>query len=260
MNIEGIKQLALKEDIKGGLQYTIALPDSINKERADLILENNIAHQQIADAIEMLHTQRLSTATPIRIDFMGGSISYDEVSFIKLYTGYDNFHLYGNGTHFSGYNYVPMIDITSSNCSLDGFSAGNYNSYPAINVANARVSNCSAESSGETPFIVDNSIVMNCEGTASNYYPGMHIMSSIAINCKGVGFSGDPNLLAEYSLLIGCKASSTDPILMATGCTLIGCTSYNSDSEFGNFELTDCKPATESVLRELNTFVGLVEL
>ena len=119
-----------------GLQYVIAAPDAVNRERADLVLKEDDPASQINNAIEELQQARNgNTDIAIRIDFLGGTINVGEKtdgSAIVIPEGYDNIYLRGNGVKLTGEVYDPDYDKIYSvftnnadNVIIDGFNIVN---------------------------------------------------------------------------------------------------------------------------------------
>ncbi|MCK9478001.1 MAG: hypothetical protein M0R40_00680, partial [Firmicutes bacterium] len=99
-------------DCKSGLHYSIAAPNSLHKERADLDL-TGVADpaQAIMDAIAALDSQRESDDVAIVVEFMGGVITLgsenESMGELNL-SDYKNLHIHGNGVTIEskGWDYV----------------------------------------------------------------------------------------------------------------------------------------------------------
>ena len=258
--------------LAGGTQYTIAAPNSVNKERADLILGTEDPAQEINDTIAMLHNARGGdTSIAIRVDFMGGNIDVGtktDGDAIVIPLGYDNIHLYGNGVKItgevydaSGVNVYSVLDSSGNNCILDGFDI--YNSG----------NECGLSNTGTNCTITGNT----CSGIGSGLSNSGTNCIITGNTCSGIG-SGLSNTGNNCTISGNtCSIGEIGLFNSGTNCTITGNTCSSGDYGDGLYNNTTdttnkciiignicidggisvktgtCLPATREAMEDVNT-------
>lgn len=224
------------------IHFTIAAPNSLNKERADLDL-TDVADpaQAIMDAIAQLDSKRESDDVAIVVEFMGGEIELAEDTNIDL-TAYSNLIVRGNGVKIVGdiggdtignAEYVVglkdsfMEFVSAENTEATDFGGG-------INVENCVLWYCKGKgirSRGIYGGTDLNNKFYFCEGESSSQ-AGIGVSKQLLHNCKGKSNTSF-GILAPEGFLENCTGISTsNKGLSSIGGTLIGCTG-TSDSDNG---------------------------
>ena len=225
----------LYENKGGGLFYSIAAPNSLHKERADLDL-TGVADpaQAIMDAIAALDSQRESDDVAIVVEFMGGVIDLGDKQII---IEHNNICLYGNGVKIISNHADQAISISKNDIHFYNFIIDSANI--ALNIHGTRCK------------VVGNSCI-------SLYANGCHNNGS---NCVMIGnaFRGteDTGLYnnGANSIIIGntCSCGLYSAGLhnseYATGCVIIG----NDCAVFGiNVYEDTTHPNSAELLSQMN--------
>jgi hypothetical protein len=203
----------------GKLQYTIACSDSVNKDRADLVLtgavdENggSIDVTAINAALAELDTARGSDKTiPIRVDFIGGHINNINTSIVIP----ENFNVYGNGTVLTakragvGYDgsqselapFTGLILLTIK-ANIDGLAINmSYDSYMyndsiGMFLNEGNVSNCTIGS-------------INEESDGIGTYMGIYVATGVVSNCSAGNIgSGVVGIKVDIGNISDCTIES----------------------------------------------------